>query len=72
MQDDMATAHTESGSALTRVPLRLTVIGLTTTDSAFCPGFKLAFVPVLEPGHGFRDKSLDDFVPGGRIGTKCP
>ena len=28
MQDDMATAHTESGSALTRVPLRLTVIGL--------------------------------------------
>ena len=28
MQDDMATAHTESGSALTRVPLRLTMIGL--------------------------------------------
>jgi len=28
MQDDMATALTESGSALTRVPLRLTMIGL--------------------------------------------
>ena len=36
----------------------------TTTDSAFCPGSKLAFVPVLEPGQGFRDKSLDAFVPG--------
>ena len=42
----------------------------TTTDSAFCPGSKLAFVPVLEPGQGFRDKSLEAFVPGGRTGTK--
>ena len=46
----------------------------TTTDSAFCPGSKLAFVPVpvLEPGHGFRDKSLEAFVPDARTGTKCP
>ena len=28
------------------------------------------FVPVLEPGQGFRDKSLEAFVPGGRTGTK--
>ena len=45
-------------------------IPLTTTDSVFCPGSKLAFVPVLEPGQGFRDKSLEAFVPGGRTGTK--
>ena len=32
----------------------------TTTDLAFCPGSKLAFVPILEPGQGFRDKSLSD------------
>ena len=38
------------------------LVGCTTTDSAFCLGSKLAFVPVLEPGHGFR----------GRTGTKCP
>ena len=31
---------------------------VTTTDLTFCPGSKLAFVPVLEPGQGFRDKSL--------------
>ena len=40
-------------------------IAHTTTDSAFCPGSKLVFVPVLEPGQGFRA-----FVPGGRTGTK--
>ena len=28
------------------------------------------FVPVLEPGQGFRDKSLEAFVPSGRTGTK--
>ena len=28
------------------------------------------FVPVLEPGQGFRDKSLEAFVPGGRTETK--
>ena len=38
----------------------------TTTDLAFCPGSKLAFVPVLEPGQ----KPLEAFVPGGRTGTK--
>ena len=44
----------------------------TTTDSVFCSVSKLAFVivPVLEPGQGFRDKSLEAFVPGGRTGTK--
>ena len=42
----------------------------TTTDLAFCLGSKLSFVPVLEPGQGFRDKSLEAFVPGGRTGTK--
>ena len=36
------------------------------------PGSKLVFVPVLESGHGFRDKSLKTFVSGGRTGTKCP
>ena len=46
------------------------LVGCTTTDSAFCLGSKLAFVPVLEPGQGFRDKSLEAFVPGGRTGTK--
>ena len=28
------------------------------------------FVPVLEPGQGFRDKSLEAFAPGGRTETK--
>ena len=37
---------------------------VTTTDSAFCPGSKLAFVPVLEPGQGFQDKSPRGFYPG--------
>jgi len=35
----------------------------TTTDSAFCPSFKLAFVPILEPGQGFRDKKPRCFCP---------
>ena len=44
----------------------------TTTDSAFCPGSKLAFVPVLEPGQGFRDKSLSRLLsrveePGQKV-----
>jgi len=38
----------------------------TTTDSAFCPGSKLAFILILEPELGFRDKSLETFVPGGK------
>ena len=44
----------------------------TTTDLAFCPGSKLAFVPVLEPGQGFRDKSLSRLLsrveePGQKV-----
>jgi len=47
-------------------------ISLTTTDLAFCPGSKLAFVPVLEPGQGFRDKSLSRLLsrveePGQKV-----
>jgi len=34
----------------------------TTTDSAFCPGSKLAFILILEPELGFRET----FVPGGK------
>ena len=51
----------------------LASLGISTDliqDSAFCPDSKLAFVTVLEPGQGFRDKSLEAFVPGGRTGTK--
>ena len=59
-------------SAEERAQGRSTGAAVTTTDSAFCPGSKLAFVPILEPGHGFRDKSLETFVSGGRTGTKCP
>ena len=40
-------------------------VSSTTTDSAFCTGSKLAFVPILEPGHGFRDKSIEAFC-------RCP
>ena len=39
----------------------------TTTDSAFCPGSKLAFVPVLEPGHGFRGLLSRVAEPGQNI-----
>ena len=44
----------------------------TTTDLAFCPGSKLTFVPVLEPGQGFRDKSLSRLLsrveePGQKV-----
>ena len=41
----------------------------TTTKTTFCPGSIGPFVPVLEPGFAFR---VQPFVPGGRIGTKCP
>ena len=36
----------------------------TTTEYAICPGSKGLFVPVLEPGFGRRDKSLQGFCPG--------
>jgi hypothetical protein len=45
---------------------------VTTTDLVFCPGSKLAFVLVLEPGQGFRDKSLSSLLsrveePGQKV-----
>src|SRR6185369_5271769 len=36
----------------------------TNTYSVFCPDFKLVFIPILEPGQGFQDKSPRGFCPG--------
>ena len=52
--------------------IRCDGVMFTTTDSAFCPGSKLAFVPVLKPEQGFRDKSLSSLLsrveePGQKV-----
>ena len=53
----------------------LASLGISTDliqDSAFCPDFKLAFVPVLESGQGFRDKSLEPLSGVAELGQKVP
>ena len=49
---------------LTRAHCCGVLVVYTTTDSVFCPDSKLVFIPILEPGQGFRDKSPRVFCPG--------
>jgi len=60
------------GVRVEAAPVNNFVVVYTTIKSVFCSGSIGPFVPVLEPGFVFWDKSLEVFVSGGKTGTKYP